>query len=109
MIIEGLCTSENEIHSSIVLAGDPKQLNAVTKSRTASKIGHNISFMENLFKKPLYQRDPETNKFNPDYITMLVKNYRSHPKILDVPNKLFYDNALRAAAKRSILHASIEK
>lgn len=100
--IAGLCTSKDKIHSSIVLAGDPKQLPAITKSKMAQQMGFSTSLMEHLFKEPLYQRDPLTRKYNSKYITMLVKNYRSHPKILRTPNKLFYDNALIASASKGI-------
>lgn len=80
------------------MAGDPKQLDAVTKSKNAIKLGFKTSYMEQLFEKPLYKRDPITAKYNPKYITQLVKNYRSHPAILSIPNALFYDNKLEAKA-----------
>lgn len=50
--------------------------------------------MEHLLDKSLYKRDRATGKYNPKYITLLVRNYRSHEAILEVPNKLFYDNQL---------------
>lgn len=90
----GLCSTQNEIHANIVLAGDPKQLDAVCKSTFAAKLGFNISLMERLFKQPLYMNEPETNKSNPKYITQLLKNYRSHAAILHIANALFYDNTL---------------
>lgn len=94
----GLCTSYGVVKSSIVLAGDPKQLDAVTKSGYAKKLGYNTSFMEQLFEKPLYQRNPKTGNYNEKYITQLVKNYRSHSAILRIPNILFYENKLQAKA-----------
>lgn len=94
----GLCTSSGRINSSIVLAGDPKQLDAVTRSKNAIKLGFKTSFMEHLFNRPLYQRNPETGNYNPKYITQLVKNYRSHSAILHIPNMLFYENKLEAKA-----------
>merc|ERR1712159_646300 len=36
--------------------------------------------------------------FNRAYVTKLVKNYRSHPKLLAVPSRLFYDDELEACA-----------
>lgn len=95
------------IHSSIVLAGDPKQLSPVTKSKIASQMGFDISLMEYLFDKPMYQRDEKVGKFNSKFITMLIQNYRSHPAILFVPNKLFYGNSLRARAPYGIFRPSI--
>ena len=40
-----------------------------------------------------YQRDSGTG-YNTLYITKLVRNYRSHDDILNIPRKLFYDNEL---------------
>lgn len=93
----GLCTSKREIHAKIILAGDPKQLDAVTRSDVARKMGHNTSWMEKLCDSNLYMR--KAGKFNELYITQLVKNYRSHPEILRIPNELFYENSLESCAK----------
>lgn len=98
MISIGLCTSYGQIKSSIVLAGDPKQLDAVTKSGFAARLGYKTSFMENLFERQLYKRHPTTDRYDQKYITQLVKNYRSHPAILHIPNTLFYENKLQAKA-----------
>lgn len=97
--IAGLCTSENKVNANIVLAGDPKQLDAVTKSEWANKLGLSISWLEQLFNFPLYKRNASTGDFNSKYITQLVKNYRSHPAILHISNKLFYDGKLDARAE----------
>lgn len=96
----GLCTSYGQINSSVVLAGDPKQLDAVTKSDYAKQLGFNTSLMERLFEKQLYKRDSTTDRYNPKFITQLVKNYRSHAAILTIPNELFYDNKLEAKASK---------
>lgn len=84
-----------------MLAGDPKQLDAVTKSGYAAKLGYKTSFMEHLFERQLYKRNSATGNYNKMYITQLVKNYRSHPAILHIPNVLFYDNKLQARAPSS--------
>lgn len=54
--------------------------------------------MEHLIERRLYQRNPITGGYNQQYITQLVKNYRSHPAILHIPNILFYENQLQAKA-----------
>lgn len=41
----------------------------------------------------LYKKDP-SGKYNPMVLTKLLNNYRSHPSILYLPNKLFYDGEL---------------
>lgn len=97
-ISSGLSTVSSGIRASIVLAGDPKQLPAVTKSTFAMKMGFSTSFMERLFTKPLYRRHPSTEQYNQKFITQLVKNYRSHSAILHISNMLFYEQKLEAAA-----------
>lgn len=100
VFFSGLCSTENEIHASIVLVGDPKQLDAMTKSNWAKDLGHKTSLLEHLCERNLYKRDPRTNEFRKAYITQLVENYRSHPLILQMSNELFYDNKLKAKAKK---------
>ena len=39
-------------------------------------------------------RKNEHDRYNPSYITKLLRNYRSHPEIIRVSNELFYDNEL---------------
>ncbi|XP_072930026.1 putative helicase mov-10-B.1 [Epargyreus clarus] len=77
----------------LVLAGDPMQLGPVCISREAKLRGLGVSLMTRLIRnyENLYTD-------NPNYITMLVKNFRSDPDILTIPNELFYDNALQALA-----------
>lgn len=43
---------------------------------------------------PIYHKDPATKDYNDKVITKLLKNYRSHPVLLEVPNELFYDKKL---------------
>lgn len=86
------------IHANIVLIGDPKQLDAVTKSNWSIEMGFKTSLFERLFNLPLYQRDTSTGQYNQKYITQLLRNYRSHRFILKIPNELFYENTLQAMA-----------
>lgn len=94
----GLCTSEERVHANIVLIGDPKQLDAVTKSNWSTKLGFKTSWFEQLLNTVMYERDTETGEYNQTYITQLIRNYRSHQEILEIPNKLFYENSLKAVA-----------
>lgn len=94
----GLCTERNQVMSSIVLAGDPKQLYAIKKSTNAANFCFSISFMEYLSNQKCYMRDPNTDEYNPYYITLLTKNYRNHPSILAIANDFFYDGKLKAEA-----------
>lgn len=97
----GLCTSKRKIHAKIILAGDPKQLDAVTRSHRAKQLGFNTSWLEHLCNTKLYSRNSQSGTFNAAYITQLVKNYRSHPQILCIPNELFYENKLEPIAPES--------
>lgn len=83
-----------------MLAGDPKQLDAVTKSEYAKKLGYKTSFMEHLFNQPCYQRDPGRGNYDPRFIVQLTNNYRSHPMIISMPNQLFYDGSLSYMAPK---------
>lgn len=73
----------------IVLAGDPHQLNASVRSKGAARLGLHISLIEDLMaaRKLL----PGRNLYN----VHLRVNYRvRHPALLELPNKLFYDDLL---------------
>lgn len=85
-----------------MLIGDPKQLDAVTKSHWSTELGFKNSWFEQLFNSAMYKRNTMTGKFNQTYITQLVRNYRSHRAILKVPNELFYENMLVAVATPGI-------
>lgn len=96
----GVCTSSGTVHAKIVLAGDPKQLDAITRSQVAQRLGYKCSWLEQLTKFDLYKSN--RGRFNTNYISMLVKNYRSHPDILHIPNQLFYNGRLEPLAPPSI-------
>ncbi|XP_014371932.2 putative helicase mov-10-B.1 [Papilio machaon] len=78
----------------LVLAGDPQQLGPVCISREAKDRGLGVSLLQRLRTtfENFYSDDP-------NFITMLVKNFRSHPDILAIPNELFYENNLQALAQ----------
>ncbi|NWX36340.1 SDE3 helicase, partial [Notiomystis cincta] len=78
----------------LVLAGDPKQLGPVLTSPLAIQHGLGTSLLERLMlHNPLYQKS--SGGYNPQFITKLLWNYRSHEAILRIPNELFYDNELK--------------
>ncbi|KAL2942118.1 putative RNA helicase SDE3 [Bienertia sinuspersici] len=74
----------------VVLAGDPMQLGPVIFSHDAKKHGLGKSYLERLFECELYSEGDE------GYVTTLRRNYRSHPEILELPSKLFYNGELIA-------------
>ena len=87
----------------IVLAGDPQQLGPVITSALCKKLGLELSYMERLTKLDAYQRD--TNGDYPDsLLTKLVRNYRSHPSIIKLPNQMFYENDLQTCGEMMVTH-----
>lgn len=86
----------------VVLAGDPKQLGPILRSPVAIKYGMGLSLLERLMKDvSLYQKD-EGGAFNDRYVTKLLRNYRSHPDILKIPNELFYGEELQVFANEMV-------
>ena len=90
-----------------VLISD-QQLGPVVKSVQAQYLGLKKSMIERLIKNfDLYGRQHQVNnnnnpflalfdhsgdgKYNENYVIQLTKNYRSHPKIIEMSNILFYD------------------
>ncbi len=45
-----------------------------------------------------YQRLESTKQFDRRFLTKLVRNYRSHPDILEIPSELFYEDELMPCA-----------
>ncbi|EFN85410.1 Putative helicase MOV-10, partial [Harpegnathos saltator] len=86
--------------AQVVLAGDHHQLGPVIHSKIVQnilgKFLHGmacISMLERLMNDcELYMK--KDGKYNPNYVTKLIKNYRSHECILHVPNNQFYNNEL---------------
>ncbi|KAF9622588.1 hypothetical protein IFM89_032487 [Coptis chinensis] len=84
--ISNLCRRE----TVVVLAGDPMQLGPVIYSKDAETYGLGKSYLERLFECEFYHNEDE------NYVTKLVRNYRCHPAILELPSKLFYKGELIA-------------
>lgn len=80
----------------VVLAGDPLQLGPVIFSKDAETYGLGTSYLERLFDNKLYGSGDE------NYITKLVRNYRSHPAILHLPSELFYGGELISCYEESM-------
>ncbi|TPX32696.1 hypothetical protein SmJEL517_g04200 [Synchytrium microbalum] len=89
--------------SQIVLAGDPMQLGPVLRSDIVKQFGLHRSYLERLTELPVYkpkqsQDGSHAQYENPHLVTKLVRNYRSHPALLTLPNQLFYNSDLIPAA-----------
>uniref|UniRef100_A0A8U7NPS2 RNA helicase n=1 Tax=Corvus moneduloides TaxID=1196302 RepID=A0A8U7NPS2_CORMO len=85
----------------LVLAGDPKQLGPVLTSPLAIQHGLGTSLLERLMlHNPLYKK--LSGGYDPQFITKLLWNYRSHEAILRIPNELFYDNELKVCKSNGL-------
>lgn len=94
--------------TSVVLAGDPKQLGPVIHSGVAKEAGLAVSLLERLTGMPPYATvvngdgSSSSSGSGDGLIVKLVRNYRSHPKLLQLPSQLFYQGELLACASPEI-------
>ncbi|XP_058465256.1 putative helicase MOV-10 isoform X2 [Malaya genurostris] len=98
--IAGLVTTKKKLNASVIIAGDPYQLGPVIRSEIADKMGLGISMLERLMNLPVYQKCPNKNVYNQQVITKLVRNFRSHPALIEFANKQFYDSELISVASK---------
>ena len=49
-------------------------------------------------RSEIYKRKEEEPHYDNRVLTKLLRNYRSHPAILKLPNRMFYDNELEVHA-----------
>ncbi|XP_049438320.1 putative helicase mov-10-B.2 isoform X3 [Epinephelus fuscoguttatus] len=85
----------------VVLAGDPKQLGPIITSRVAEKHGLGVSLLERLMNNNNLYKPHEQDGFDNRFVTKLLRNYRSHPAILKIPNELFYNGELQPYAPKA--------
>ncbi|XP_034028358.1 putative helicase mov-10-B.2 isoform X2 [Thalassophryne amazonica] len=81
----------------LTLAGDPQQLGPIVRSPIARKHGMGVSLLERLMND-FKQYQKQEHRVNPCFMTKLLRNYRSHPDILRIPNDLFYEKELLPCA-----------
>ncbi|NXJ74313.1 SDE3 helicase, partial [Trogon melanurus] len=103
--IAGLLTAMDEETNpnggQLVLAGDPQQLGPVLRSPLAIEHGLGTSLLERLMlHNPLYEKS--SGGYDPQFVTKLLWNYRSHEAILRIPNELFYDSELKACESNEL-------
>jgi superfamily I DNA and/or RNA helicase len=92
----------------VIMAGDPCQLGPIITSSICQEYGMGMSYMERLVKEsPAYSTtgaDGEVS-YPPQLVTMLIRNYRSHPAILKLPNEMFYHNKLLSCGDFMTTHS----
>ncbi|KAA0202021.1 hypothetical protein HAZT_HAZT009602, partial [Hyalella azteca] len=96
----------------VILAGDPYQLGPVVSNLNPRKISlfkgfrMDQSFLGRLMTIDMYK--PKGGQFNPLYITKLVENFRSHKSLLEIPNRCFYENQLKARGDNRITNSMLK-
>ena len=79
-------------------------LPAIVHSPISADNGLAMSFLERLIARSVYAKDLDAHEntygYDPRVLTKLVNNYRAHPALLAIPNELFYNNELVAAAEQ---------
>lgn len=100
----GILSDNEQVTGQLVLAGDPRQLGPRIHSTFTNYCSLGISMLERLMDTvEIYARDEKSSKPHDERcVTKLTKNYRSHPEILKIPNKLFYNNDLEAIGNPQI-------
>lgn len=87
-----------------VLCGDPRQLGPVVRSQVAAASGLAQSLLEACITHHSATALDVLRMGRVPGTTTLVRNYRSHRRLLDLPSKMFYQGSLLAAADpRSVL------
>lgn len=83
---------------TLVIAGDHKQLGPIVQSPFAQEI-LGVSLLERLCRSGPHAPDANTGAYDRDFVTMLVRNYRSHPAIIELPSRMFYHGKLIPSAE----------
>uniref|UniRef100_A0A8C3XKH0 RNA helicase n=2 Tax=Chelydra serpentina TaxID=8475 RepID=A0A8C3XKH0_CHESE len=103
-ILTAMDRETNTNRGQLVLAGDPKQLGPILRSPLAIEHGLEVSLLERLMlHNSLYQKGAES--YNSQFFTKLLRNYRSHAALLEIPNQKFYDGELQECADRLISYS----
>ncbi|XP_055916357.1 putative helicase mov-10-B.1 [Eupeodes corollae] len=94
-------------NTRLILSGDHKQLGPILKSTRAASLGLSISLMERLLNSECYAIDQDGN-YNRSIQTRLIRNYRSHPEIVALYNKLYYNNELKSLARKGDINWGLQ-
>jgi len=86
--------------TSVVLAGDHRQLGAIVHCPIAARHGLRMSLQERLMKDFGHY-----SSHHAGMTAQLTDNYRSHPAILDCFSNLFYRGKLRPKGDSKVTHA----
>ena len=77
------------------------------RSNLGSRHGLSTSLLERLMEKQvLYSR--QEGSYDARCITKLVRNFRSHPSLLEVPARLFYHSELQPCADQVVVNSCLQ-
>lgn len=86
--------------SCLIISGDHKQLGPILKSKRAEELGLGLSLMDRLLARDCYRVDVDTGVYDRTIQTRLIRNYRSHPAIVNLYSGLYYNHSLESYAKK---------
>ncbi|KZV82088.1 P-loop containing nucleoside triphosphate hydrolase protein [Exidia glandulosa HHB12029] len=98
-----------DAYTNLIVAGDPKQLGPICRSRIAEEIepedsgrhlGLGWSYLDRLMERDMYD-----DGYRGVTWVKLLKNWRSHPSILEYPNEAFYQGELEAHADPAVVNS----
>ncbi|KAJ8087535.1 hypothetical protein PM082_006366 [Marasmius tenuissimus] len=86
--------------TNIIVAGDNKQLGPIVHSALAARFGLKESYLARIMDREIYDLEDKGRKGAADggkgvTIVKLVRNFRSHPAILQFSNEHFYNRELQ--------------
>jgi len=91
----------------LVMAGDPYQLGPIVRSTLAIQHGLARSLLERLINSAPYV-NPDTGSFDGRCIKKLVRNFRSHQALLELPGRLYYANELVPCAPAPLVSGCLQ-
>ncbi|KAJ4467007.1 RNA helicase, partial [Lentinula aciculospora] len=86
--------------TNIVLSGDPKQLGPIIRSSVARVLGLEMSYIERLMNREIYDEVKGYGKS----VVKLIRNFRSHNAILKFPNEIFYRGDLQCCGDPKVIN-----
>ncbi|KIK54982.1 hypothetical protein GYMLUDRAFT_249004 [Collybiopsis luxurians FD-317 M1] len=81
--------------TNVILAGDNKQLGPIVHSGIAAALGLKTSYLARIMDREIYALEGTSVGGRGVTIIKLLKNFRSHPAILEFSNQHFYNNELQ--------------
>ncbi|KAL0958006.1 hypothetical protein HGRIS_000180 [Hohenbuehelia grisea] len=93
--------------TNVVLAGDPRQLGPIVRSKIARTLELDTSYIERLMRRAMYNSASASDDAVQQFVK-LVKNFRSHEAILKFSNERFYDGELQPCGRPPVINSCLE-